>query len=122
MEIDQLAYSLESLLDENKGREIVLLDLRGRTTIADFFLVATGTSQTHVAGLADAVDRFAHEQKITVKGIEGLPRGAWVLIDLGDVVVHLFQQNIRAFYNLEKLWSPQTLLLAAPQPEPVPAA
>ena len=102
---DALTLLLKAQLDEKKALDIVLLDLRGRTAIADFFLVATGMSRTHVASLSDAVDRFFYEQGISVLNIAGLPEANWVVVDAGDVVVHLFQREVRAFYDLEKLWS-----------------
>ena len=112
MDNERLANALMTLLDAKKAMEVQLLDLRGRAAFTDFFLVASGASRTHVAALAEEVDRFAHAQKRPVRGKEGLPEATWVLLDLGDVVVHLFQQATREFYNLEKLWGRETLLLA----------
>ncbi len=112
MDNEQLASALEAVLEDKKGRDIVRLDLRGRAVFTDFFIVASGTSRTHVAALAEEVDRFASEQRLDVLGLEGLPEANWVLVDLGEVVVHLFQRETREFYNLEKLWNPQTRALA----------
>lgn len=102
---DALALLLKALLDEKKGLDIVLMDLRGKATFADIFLMATGTSRTHVVSLAEEVDRFFHERHIQVLGVAGLPEANWVLVDAGNIVVHLFQQETRVFYDLEKLWS-----------------
>ncbi|MBF0461793.1 MAG: ribosome silencing factor [Magnetococcales bacterium] len=99
-----LALSLKTCLEEKKGVDVTLLDLRERATFTDFFVVATGTSSTHVAALADEADRFFHERSIRVLSTTGLPEATWVLVDAGDIVVHLFQQETRAFYDLEKLW------------------
>ncbi|MEO5345388.1 MAG: ribosome silencing factor [Magnetococcus sp. YQC-9] len=102
-----LAVELAKRLDDKKGKEIVEVDLAGRSGFADFFVIVTGTSPTHVSTLANEVLLVAHEHKIAVRGTEGLPDSAWVLVDLGDVLVHVFRQEAREFYNLEKLWSPK---------------
>ncbi|MEO5339541.1 MAG: ribosome silencing factor [Magnetococcus sp. MYC-9] len=99
-----LVQQLKAHLEEKKAMDIILLDLRGRTSFADFFVVASGTSQTHVATLATETDRFFHERSIRVLGMAGLPEADWVVVDGGDIVVHLFQPEMRAFYDLEKLW------------------
>lgn len=108
MDSDELTSALHKLLDDKKGQEIACIDLRGRSGFADFFLVVTGTSTTHVASLANEVDRYASERRLPVLGIEGMALAQWVLIDLGDILVHIFQRETRAFYNLEKLWSLET--------------
>ena len=103
--MDSLALLLKAHLEEKKALDVVPIDLRGRATFADFFLLATGTSRTHVASLSEEVDRFFHERDMRILNIAGLPEATWVLVDAGHVVVHLFQQEARAFYDLEKLWS-----------------
>lgn len=113
MQSDVLIDVLKQALDDKKGLDIHVIDLRERAMFADFFLLATGTSRTHVAAMADEVDRVASVHRVNVVGIEGLRESSWVLLDLGDVVVHLFQSETRGFYNLEKLWSPKTMMLAA---------
>ncbi|MBF0124450.1 MAG: ribosome silencing factor [Magnetococcales bacterium] len=112
MESHLLADAIQTLLDDKKAEDIQQLDLRGRSNIADFFIIATGSSTTHVAALAEELDRFASQQKVPLLGMEGLPTADWVLIDMEDVVVHLFRATIREFYNLEKLWHPTTALIA----------
>lgn len=104
-----LAQELVQLLENKKGSEISVLDLRGRALFTDFFLVATGTSSRHVAALARDVEEYAHQHRLPVLGIEGLQAAEWVLIDLDGVIVHLFQAETRQFYNLERLWSPESL-------------
>ncbi|MBF0126971.1 MAG: ribosome silencing factor [Magnetococcales bacterium] len=112
-----LANELVQRLNDKKALDVVLIDLAGRSAFADFFIIATGTSTTHVASLSSEVDLVAHEHKVRVRGIEGLMECSWVLLDLGDILVHLFRQEAREFYNLEKLWSPQT---RPPREEKVP--
>lgn len=104
---DALPQALHALLDDKKALEIEVIDLRERNAFADFFIIATGTSQRHVQSLADEVDAHAHKNKVQVLGTEGEQVGDWVLIDLGDVVVHIFRDEVRAHYNLEKLWGPE---------------
>ncbi|WP_193771284.1 ribosome silencing factor [Candidatus Magnetaquicoccus inordinatus] len=105
-EQELLVRQLKARLDEKKGLDLLILDLRDRAAFTDFFLLATGTSQTHVAALAEEADRFFHERAMRVLSIAGLPEATWVLVDAGDVVVHLFQQEARTFYDLERLWTP----------------
>lgn len=111
MKSDQLVEALRAALDEKKALKMEVLDLRGRSAIADYFIVASGTSNRHLLTMAEEVDRVAHLHKVSVLGIEGTQEARWVLIDLVDVVVHLFLDEVRAFYDLEKLWSPQAMLL-----------
>jgi len=99
-------------IEDLKGQRLVLLDLRGLTDATDFFLIASGTSDAHVRGIAESVleklDRRGHH----AHHIEGLPGGRWVLLDFVDFVVHLFHPETRSFYQLERLWSdaPELLL------------
>ncbi|MBF0342444.1 MAG: ribosome silencing factor [Magnetococcales bacterium] len=109
-----LAADLVKRLDDKKAKDVAVVDLEGRSGFADFFVIVTGTSTTHVSTLANESLAFAHERKINVRGIEGMGESAWVLVDLGDVLIHVFLQEAREFYNLERLWSPQ----ARPAKEP----
>lgn len=97
--------ALLSRLDEAKAEQIVTIDLTGKSTVADTMVVASGRSNRHV----DAIARQAIEEleKRGVRNIrsEGMPQCDWVLVDAGDVVVHVFRPEVRSFYNLEKLWS-----------------
>ncbi|MBF0612098.1 MAG: ribosome silencing factor [Magnetococcales bacterium] len=110
MKVEELLSLVQKALDDKKAIDLLTIPLAGRSAFADYFILATGTSSTHVAALADEVDRVASKNRYRVWGIEGLPSAEWVLVDLGDIIVHLFQREIREMYALEKLWSPQTLL------------
>ena len=92
-------------LDDDKAQEIVHIDLKERSSIADAMIVASGRSHRHVGALADRLLRALKEQGYGRARVEGLPHCDWVLIDAGDVIVHLFRPEVRAFYNLEKIWS-----------------
>lgn len=105
---DVLTSLLQTRLQEKKALDVVWMDVRGQAAFTDHFIVATGTSRTHVASLAEEVDRFFHERKLPVLGVAGLPEATWVLVDAGHMVVHLFQQETRSFYDLEKLWHPKS--------------
>jgi ribosome-associated protein len=90
-------------LDDDKAEDIVVVDLRGKSSIADHMVIASGASTRQVAAMADHIARALKDagQPVTV---EGLTQGDWVLIDGGDIIVHLFRPEVREFYNLEKMW------------------
>lgn len=105
MDTDKLVELVLEALNDMKGRDIQALDVRGKTTITDFMVIASGTSNRHIRSLADAVIEKAKTTGHPPIGVEGESVGEWVLVDLLDVVVHIMQPQTRAFYNLEKLWS-----------------
>ena len=105
MNSEQLQSLVIDALEEIKAVEVVALDVRRLTSIADAIVIASGTSQRHVQSLADNVLRRAREADIRPLGVEGEQAGDWVLVDLGDVIVHVMRPEVRDFYNLEKLWS-----------------
>lgn len=92
-------------LDDDKAEEIVTIDLAGRSSLCDAIVVASGRSQRHVASTAEHLARRLKEAGYGGIRMEGLPQGDWVLVDAGDVVVHLFRPEVRAYYDLEKMWS-----------------
>ncbi|OPZ84981.1 MAG: Ribosomal silencing factor RsfS [bacterium ADurb.Bin429] len=96
---------MTTALTEKKAYELVALDLRGLTIIADFFVVATGSSAPHLHALVEAVQEAAKRQGIKGQRAEGDANSGWVLLDLGEVVVHLFNPEQREFYKLERLWA-----------------
>jgi ribosome-associated protein len=99
-----LLATLTTALDDGQAEEIVHIDLRGKSSIADDMLIASGRSARQVAALADRVmDALAGRGHKRVP-VEGLQTGDWVLIDAGDIIVHLFRPEIRVRYNLEKMW------------------
>jgi ribosome-associated protein len=92
-------------LDDAKAEDVVCIDLKGKTSIGDQMVVASGRSQRHVAAVADHLIRKLKDDGFGRARVEGLPHGDWVLIDAGDVIVHIFRPEVREFYNLEKMWS-----------------
>ena len=101
---DVLKLVLDTL-EENKAEEIQAIDLKGKTSIADAMVVSSGRSHRHVGALADYLMKALKEAGVGQVRVEGLPACDWVLVDAGDVIVHVFRPEVRAFYNLEKMWS-----------------
>lgn len=91
-------------IDDLQGREVLVLDLRSVSDAMDFFIIASGTSDAHVRGLADSVLKKVARKGGDPHHAEGIPAGRWVLLDYVDFVVHLFHPETRAFYQLERLW------------------
>lgn len=94
-----------TVLDEQKAEDIATLDLHGKSSFADYMVVATGRSQRHVAALADHISDRLQALGQPSPSIEGLESCDWVLVDAGDIVVHIFRPEVRSFYNLEKMWA-----------------
>jgi ribosome-associated protein len=98
-----IVQNVRTALDETKAEDIISIDLRGKTALADEMIIATGRSTVHVGAIADKAVRACKEMGVTAR-VEGLPQCDWVLIDAGDVIVHIFRPEVRQFYNLEKMW------------------
>ena len=92
-------------LEDAKAEDIVAIDLKGKTSLADAMIIATGRSTTHVGAIADRVMKACRAAGFPQPKVEGLPVCDWVLIDARDVIVHIFRPDVRQFYNLEKMWS-----------------
>ncbi|MDX1318823.1 MAG: ribosome silencing factor [Oceanospirillum sp.] len=105
MQTEQLKQLVIDSLEEMKGNDIVVIDVTGNTSVTDFMIIASGTSNRHVASLANNVVVTVKENGVRPLGVEGQAGSEWVLVDLGDVVVHVMQPATRQFYDLERLWS-----------------
>lgn len=105
MQAEQILKIVQEVLDERKGQNITTLDVRGKTSFTDYMVVVTGTSDRHLKSLCDYVAEKLKESGIKPLGIEGDLGSDWVLLDLGDVIVHAMNAQARGFYQLEKLWS-----------------
>lgn len=92
-------------LDDDKAQDVVHIDLKGKSPMADSMIVASGRSHRHVGAIADHLLRALKDAGYGKAKVEGLPHCDWVLIDAGDVIVHLFRPEVRTFYNIEKIWS-----------------
>jgi ribosome-associated protein len=95
---------VETSLDDDKAEDIVAIDLRGKSTIADYMVIATGRNSRQLAAMASHLDHKLTKAGVARVSVEGADQGDWVLLDGGDVVVHLFRPEVRTFYALEKMW------------------
>jgi ribosome-associated protein len=100
-----LRKTVIAALEDLKAKDIREIDVRGKTSIADLLVIASGTSARHVKSIADEVVRFAKKAGVMPLGVEGEQEAEWVLVDLGDVIVHVMLPRIREFYGLERLWA-----------------
>jgi ribosome-associated protein len=103
-ESKKLAYKIADLALDKKAKQIVVMDLDGKTGIADFFILMTGESDTQIKAIADYIVKELRGQEIKVYHKEGYNSLRWVLLDYVDIVVHIFKQDTREFYGLERLW------------------
>jgi ribosome-associated protein len=99
-----LAAACARIAQDTKAEDVVVLDVRGLASFTDYFVIMSGRSTRHVQGLAEAIAGELHAKRVSSKNSEGLREGLWVLLDFGDVVVHVFYHENRGFYNLEGLW------------------
>lgn len=104
MQNEELVKIALSALEDMKAQDITTIDVRGKTSVTDFMVIASGSSSRHVKSLAENVLEKVKENGVRALGSEGLDGGEWALLDLGDVVVHVMQVATRQFYDLERLW------------------
>ena len=101
----QLLKHILKSLDDDKAEDIVTIDLEGRSSLADALVIATGRSTRHVSSMAEHIARRLKEEGYGTRPVDGAAQGDWVLVDAGDVVVHLFRAEVRDYYDLEGMWS-----------------
>ena len=101
----ELAQRAAAIALDNKGIDVVVLGLKGVSDMTDFFVIASGTSDTHVRALGEHIQAELKKEGETPQHVEGIQQGRWVLLDYVDIVVHLFHPSLRNFYDLERLWS-----------------
>ena len=102
---DRTLNVILSRLDDMKAEETVTIDLRGKSVYSDYMIITSGRANRHVGAIAENVTKSLKENGIKNIHVEGLPNCDWVLIDSGDVIVHVFRPEVREFYNLERLWT-----------------
>ena len=105
MKIDELKQLALDALEDLKAEDITVLDVKDKTTVTDWIYVVTGSSSRHVKSIANSVVVAAKQANKPPLGVEGEAEGEWVLVDLGDVIVHVMQRQVREFYDLESLWA-----------------
>lgn len=105
MQTEALLKLVENVLDERKAQDMTVLDVRNKTSFTDYMIVTTGTSSRHIKALCDYVEIAVKEQGVYPLGMEGDMTSDWVLLDLGDVIVHAMTQQAREYYQIEKLWA-----------------
>jgi ribosome-associated protein len=113
-ESERMVMRALSALTDRKAVEPVLLDMREVTVVTDFFLICHGTSSAHIRGLADSVRDALKEEARRPLAVEGTRDGGWILLDYGDFIVHIFDEEQRRFYDLERLWS-DALTVSTPE-------
>ena len=119
----QLALTAARVAVENRGRDVVVLDVRKLTPIFDYFVIATGTSRRQLHSMADEIERVLSKEMGSERlGVEGYEGSRWILLDFGEVVVHLFDEEARKYYDLENLWCDAQQVPFEPPPPPVPTA
>lgn len=102
--VDSAVELILNVLDDAKAEETVSVDITGKSSLADHMIVTSGRSQRHVGAVADQIIRALREHGFGKPRVEGLPHCDWVLVDTGDVIVHIFRPEVREFYNIEKMW------------------
>jgi ribosome-associated protein len=100
----EIAQRTAEIAEDKKAGNVVVLDLKGLSVIADYFVICHGNSTTQVQAITAELKKKMNEFGVDIKGVEGYDDAKWVLVDLGDVVVHIFHKDERDFYNLERIW------------------
>lgn len=114
--IADLAQRAAAIALDNKANDVVVLSLKGVSDMTDFFVIASGTSDTHVRSLGEHIQEGLKRDGTVAHHVEGTPQGRWVLLDYVDFVVHLFHPSLREFYQLERLWSDAEVVPITAQP------
>lgn len=104
MQAKEMAKIAYHALDEKKGEDIRIIDIAGISVLADYFIIANGSSESQVKAMVDNVEEEMHKAGYSLKQREGYGSGNWVLLDFGDVIVHVFDKENRLFYDLERIW------------------
>ena len=103
--VTDISKKINRILLDNKAKNIIKIDLKNKSSIADFMIICSGTSNRHVISLSNYLVEALKKENLKTLSIEGKRNGDWVLVDAGDVIVHLFRNEVREYYSLEKMWA-----------------
>ncbi|WKB36886.1 ribosome silencing factor [Terrilactibacillus sp. S3-3] len=116
MSSEELVKYFAEIADDKKAQDIVILKMKGISIIADYFIICHGNSEKQVQAIADALKEAAEKKELEIKRMEGYDQARWVLVDLGDVIAHVFHKDERDYYQLEKLWGDAPLYTLEKRP------
>ena len=102
---DNVAKTIHKVLSDNKAKDITKINLEKKSSIADFMIICSGTSNRHVISLSNYLVEALKKENLNTLNVEGIRNGDWVLVDTGDIIIHLFRSEVREYYGLEKMWA-----------------
>ena len=102
---DNIEKIIHKVLSDNKAKDITKINLEKKSSIADFMIICSGTSNRHVISLSNYLVQALKKENLNTLNVEGIRNGDWVLVDAGDIIVHLFRSEVREYYGLEKMWA-----------------
>ena len=102
---NNIAKIIHKVLSDNKAKDIIKIDLEKKSSIADFMIICSGTSNRHVISLSNYLVEALKKENLNTLSVEGIRSGDWVLVDAGDIIIHLFKNEVREYYGLEKMWA-----------------
>ena len=100
-----IGKKIHKVLSDNKAKDIIKIDLEKKSSIADFMIICSGTSNRHVISLSNYLVEALKKENLNTLNVEGIRNGDWVLVDAGDIIIHLFRSEVREYYGLEKMWA-----------------
>ena len=106
---DNVAKTIHKVLSDNKAKDITKINLEKKSSIADFMIICSGTSNRHVISLSNYLVEALKKENLNTLNVEGIRNGDWVLVDTGDIIIHLFRSEVREYYGLEKMWAEEEI-------------
>ena len=106
---DNIEKKIHKVLSDNKAKDITKINLEKKSSIADFMIICSGTSNRHVISLSNYLVEALKKENLNTLNVEGIRNGDWVLVDAGDIIIHLFRSEVREYYGLEKMWAEEEI-------------
>tara|TARA_B100001029_G_C14948899_1_gene387600 strand:- start:492 stop:842 length:351 start_codon:yes stop_codon:yes gene_type:complete len=106
---NDISKKIYKVLSDNKARDIIKINLENKSSIADFMIICSGTSNRHVISLSNYLMEALKKEKLNTLNVEGKRNGDWILVDTGDIIIHLFRNEVREYYRLEKMWAEEEI-------------